>query len=212
MNNVLKVGVVGAPQSGKTSLIEYLRNYLKEDYQVIIAEEVPTRLLKAGLNPPYNLSGLQFQLECLKEYTRLYQGIDYNLATYLSQREKPVVILYDTVPLIGQCYLGEQDSPEKDYWSKAYEAEKFNYSGHDVDVMYITELLRGEYSPQGNAVRRELDVENVLSISDSIDRVFEGGIHLSNTLSIEERANIVAEEIDARLKSQKTLIKEKPLQ
>ena len=33
MNNVLKVGVVGAPQSGKTSLIEYLRNYLKEDYQ-----------------------------------------------------------------------------------------------------------------------------------------------------------------------------------
>ena len=194
---ILRIGLVGAPQSGKTSLVEYLRNTLKKEYQVIIAEEVPTRLLKEGLNPPYNISGLEFQLECLREYTSQYDKIDYNISNYLNHSpDKPIVILYDTLPSIGITYLSNREKEDADIWQMAYENSLDYFVGHVPDKIFITELLQGEYSIRGNVVRRELETQKILSIAEKIDSLYKEGIHLSNEHSVEERAGIIVDYID----------------
>lgn len=194
-NKILRIGIVGAPQSGKTSLIEYLRNALKKDYQVIIAEEPPTVLLKAGLNPPYNISGLDFQKECLDEYCNVYNRIDKYMGTF-KEIDKPIVILYDTLPEIGQCYLKGKNNEGLDEWQLKYDSVSSIFKDHSPDKTYILELLQGEFSIKGNAVRRDLEVQKVLSVEDKILKTFEGATILSNTYSVEERANDIISFID----------------
>lgn len=200
MENVVKIAFVGGPQSGKTSLIEYLRNYLKADYDVIIAEEAPTVCLRAGLNPPYNITGLDFQLECLKEYRRIYKRID--LFTDIVEHKKPVVILYDTIPEIGQTYLKNGNTNDYNIWKAFY--DKYvrypEFKTHRPDIVYNCELLQSSYSPAGNVVRRELETQKVLSVSEKISEILPEAILLSNKDSIEERASIVIDYIDRYFK------------
>lgn len=186
-NRILRIGIVGAPQSGKTSLIEYLRNYLKKDYQIIIAEEPPTVLLKAGLNPPYNITGLDFQKECLDEYCNVYNRIDRYMGVF-KELDKPIVILYDTLPEIGQCYLKGKNNEGLNEWQEKYNINKNIYEDHKPDKIYMLELLQGEFSTKGNAVRRDLEVSKILSIEEKMKNIFEGATFISNNYSIEERA------------------------
>lgn len=197
VNNILRIGIVGAPQSGKTSLIEYLRNYLKKDYQVIIAEEPPTILLKAGLNPPHNISGLDFQKECLDEYCNVYNRINKYIGVF-KELNKPIVILYDTLPEIGQCYLKGKNNEGIGEWRSKYDSVSSVFKDHVPDKIYVLEMLQGEFSTKGNAVRRELEVQKVLSVEDKILQApeFKYAYFLPNTYSIEERAGKIIEYIE----------------
>ena len=194
-NRILRIGIVGAPQSGKTSLIEYLRNYLKKDYQVIIAEEPPTVLLKAGLNPPHNISGLDFQKECLDEYCNVYNRIDKYMGVF-KEIDKPIIILYDTLPEIGQCYLKGKNNEGISEWQDKYNSVSAIFKDHTPDKIYVLEMLQGEFSTKGNAVRRELEVQKVLSVEEKILQIFEGATFISNNYSIEERAGEINEYIE----------------
>lgn len=211
MKDIIKIAFVGGPQSGKTSLIEYLRNYLKTDYDVIIAEEAPTVWLKAGLNPPYNITGLDFQLECLKEYRRIYKRIDLFLD--IVTHKKPVVILYDTIPEIGQTYLKNKDITDYKIWKAFY--DKYSsypeFKTHKPDIVYNCELLQSSYSPAGNVVRRELETQKVLSVSEKINKILPEAILLSNKDSIEERALVIINYIENRLKPEDPKISFKTL-
>lgn len=193
MNKILKVGFVGAPQSGKSSLIEYLRNILKDDYQVIIADEPPTILLKIGLDPASGvISSLDFQKECLREYYNVYERISRYSSVY-SNCNKPIVILMDTLPKIGRCYLDEIEAYK---WDEYYnDFWRFNtlFGTYEPDIIFNLELLHGEFSTKGNAVRRDLDVDYILTIDDNVYKTYPSAIRLSNNLSIEERANEVSE-------------------
>lgn len=193
---ILKIGFVGGPQSGKTSLIEYLRNYLKVDYHVIIAEEAPTVCLRAGLNPPYNITSLDFQKECLKEYRRIYERLDEYLSNY--SINKPVIILFDTLPQIGCTYLKNNDNKSYRIWKEYLDAflESELSKKYQPDKVYNLELLQSAYSPEGNAVRRVLDTNKVISISEKIDDIFPEAETLCNYLSLEERASTVIDYID----------------
>lgn len=191
MNDVLKIAFVGAPQSGKSSLIEYLRNYLKDDFQVVIADEPPTILLKVGLDPASGvISSLDFQGECLKEYTRVYKRIE-NYLPRLKKSNKPVIILMDTLPSIGWSYL--TDTSDMKSWIDLYNGFSEDFEGFTPDIIFNCELLHGEFSISGNAVRRDLDIEYVLSIEDKINRTYSSSVLLSNDLSIEERASFVSD-------------------
>lgn len=193
---MLKIGFVGGPQSGKTSLIEYLRNYLKADYHVIIAEEAPTVCLRAGLNPPYNIASLDFQKECLKEYRRIYDRLDEYLLNYSS--DKPTIILFDTLPQIGCTYLKNGDNRSYKIWKEYLDVliESDLFKKYRPDIVYNLELLQSAYSPEGNAVRRVLDTNKVISISEKIDDIFPEAETLCNYLSLEERASTVIDYID----------------
>lgn len=194
-NKILRVGIVGAPQSGKTSLIEYLRNYLKKDYQVIIAEEPPTVLLRAGLNPPYNISGLDFQKECLDEYCNVYNRIDRYMGTF-KEIDKPIVILYDTLPEVGKCYLKGKNNEGIEEWQYKYDSVSDIFKDHTPDKIYLLEMLQGEFSTNGNAVRRELEVQKVLSVEEKLVATFGSATILPNNLSIEERAGDIISYIE----------------
>ena len=62
---------------------------------------------------------LDFQLECLKEYRRIYKRIDLFLD--IVTHKKPVVILYDTIPEIGQTYLKNKDITDYKVWKAFYD-------------------------------------------------------------------------------------------
>lgn len=194
MNDVLKVAFVGAPQSGKSSLIEYLRNLLKDRYQVVIADEPPTILLKVGLDPASGVvSGLEFQAECLKEYVRVYERINGYLPR-LCSLDKPVIVLMDTLPSIGCSYL--TNDLDMQTWLGMYNEKKEFFSDYQPDIIFNCELLQGEFSIHGNAVRRDLDVDYVLTIEEKIDALYPDSVLLSNELSIEERAGQVVDTIE----------------
>lgn len=193
--SILRIGIVGSPNSGKTSLIEYLRNYLKDTYQVFIADEAPTRLLKAGLNPPSNISNFGFQLEVLNEYVSIYNQI--NKHSILYKEDRNVVILYDTTPLLGRAYLEENNQVMLENWQQHYDQYKRVFEEHKPDKVFITELLQGEYSIKGNSVRRPFNVDDVLSIEERISKIYEDAILLSNGESLEERAQHIINYIDA---------------
>nr|DAW53632.1 MAG TPA: ATPase [Caudoviricetes sp.] len=199
---MLKIGFVGAPQSGKSSLIEYLRNLLKDEYQVVIADEPPTILLKVGLDPASGvISSLDFQKECLLEYHNVYERISKYSSVY-SNSDKPTIVLMDTLPEIGKCYLNDEETK---VWEEHYNLFWRNnvvFETFKPDIIFNLELLQGEFSTKGNAVRRDLDVEYILSIDEKICNTYPSAIRLANDIGIEERANEVADIIDSALRNQ----------
>lgn len=196
MGNIVRVGLVGAPFSGKTFLTGYLRNYLANDYVVVVAEDVTTRLLKLGLSPGNNITELDFQLECLKAYSNLYKDIDTYIKKYMKNTDKDIVIIYDTLPAMSQCFLESSEDLLK--WVE--QSTKENFSEYKIDLLFVAELLRGDYSIAIDEIERDLDIDEILTIADRIDYVFQDGIKLSNDLTIEERISIIVGEISDYLK------------
>ena len=79
MEKVYRIALIGAPDSGKHKLIEALFDFYKKDYHVIIVDEPATKLIQAGMRPPYVYNTDEFQLDLLNEYLCVYcqiNGID----------------------------------------------------------------------------------------------------------------------------------------
>ena len=190
---MLKIGFVGAPQSGKSSLVECLRNLLKDEYQVVIADEPPTILLKVGLDPASGIiSSLDFQKECLLEYHNVYERISKYSSIY-SNSDKPTIILMDTLPEIGKSYLNDEETKAWEEFYNRFWKNNVIFETYKPDIIFNLELLHGEFSTNGNAVRRDLDIDYVFSIDEKINVLYPEAIHLSNDLDLMERANEVVE-------------------
>jgi GTPase SAR1 family protein len=200
MHSILRIGIVGAPHSGKTSLINYLRDALKDEYQVMIADEPPTIVLRSGLDPERNFNIIGFQIECLKEYSNVYKRIDHcmnSIFGYDPDKSHKVVILYDTLPELGKCYL-----PNEPWmlgrWEEHYNKYKEDiFKHHEPDKIFYTDLLQGEFSTKGNIVRRNIDTEDILEIAEKIEDTFEGAVKLPNDIGLEARADMIIDYIDS---------------
>jgi len=187
---ILRIAVVGAPHSGKTSLIDELKLQLRKDYNVIIAREVPTQLLDQGLNPPHNISGLDFQLECLARYAITYEQIDSFVERSEYFKEKNIIIIYDTTPEIGKAYLSNSRSVEFKDWERQYSLYKRTFDKHKADLTFYCEMLSGEYSSKGNVSRRNIETQKLLSIDEKVEKIYQSDntYKLDKDSSVEERA------------------------
>lgn len=191
MDNVIRIGIVGAPHSGKSSLTRYLRKYFIDEYNVVIAEDVSDRLFKEGLDPGNNISELNFQIECLKAYASQYKEVDRYVKKYISDMDKKTLIIYDTLPAMGQCFLNSSEDLHE--WVE--QSTKENFGEYKVDIVFVMDMLQGEYRLDDHVVERDFDLEDLLTIADRIEYVFEGGIMLPSDLTIDERAGAIIEAV-----------------
>ena len=157
-------------------------------------DDVQTRLMQLGFEPSVNIDELSFQLLCLEKYERDFRELEYYLDTYIKNSTKPIIVFYDSLPMMTQCYL--DDPVDVADWITYYEENKENYSDYGVDLLFIAELLRGEFFRRQYEIDRDFDVDSVLDITDRLGYVFKDGCILSCDMGVEERALVLKEQID----------------
>lgn len=191
MANIVRVGIVGAPHSGKTCLGRHIKKYLQDDFSVILVEDVSDRLFRLGLDPDENISELDFQIECLKSYSELFEQVETYIDKYVKDTGKDIIVIYDTLPSMTQCFLS--DSKDLRKWKKQF--EEIDFSKYKIDLLFIDELLSGDYSLGAYDLERDFDIDVILTIAERVNYVFEVGERLENVLTLEEKVNTVIDHI-----------------
>lgn len=186
---LLRIGIVGAPYSGKEDLINQLVKALKKHYQVIVLDNPAIKLIKMGLN----LNTLDFQLKCLDEYKDMYEKLDSFMPLY--SQDKNIVIIYNTLPDMGECYLAKKHSGY-DKWRKRYLSYKEIFTKHAPNIVYLTEILTNTDFEQHQLFARDLSPAKILSIEEKLYNKYKNSSILQNVLISEEKLNIILEDIE----------------
>lgn len=182
-----KIGFVGGPMSGKTSLIRLLQEELtNKGYKVIEIEEIPTQLMHMNLIPDKTISRLDFQKECMTMYFTKYLNLKY-FDEYYYKWDKDYdkyIILYDTLPGCGYGYL--EDEKDKEDLDRLYHRLLNESSTHMSDKDYNLDLLvfcdtikpKNNNFKEGNDIRVENNDSAIKKISDYIKESYAEDIDI----------------------------------
>lgn len=202
MKDVLKIAIAGVPNSGKSKLIEAVKNSLQDDYQVFVASNAMSDSVNSGLIPSYNTSNLQFQLECLDRYIDIYNWIEYYIKNY--KTDKPVIILYESTPDIGKSYIRRKYKKGTLEWLNRYNENNSVYNLHKPDKCFILEMSKGEYSEFYNFnTQRAITIEQKI-INTCISRYDDTEV-LINDYSFDDKVRVICDYVNFRLKPLKMI-------
>lgn len=193
---ILRIALVGAPNTNKTKLIDEIRSRLKKDYNIFVAKNSMSDLVDAGCVPSFNISNIDFQLESLDKHLDTYCCIESYLENYCA--DKPTIIFYESLPLVEKAYLSTSNKEDLSRWDNLYEENAYIYEPHKPDKVYIVELPKGEYNHKG--IVNSFDLQRALAVEERIADICMDSYSdyevLSNDYSFDERVNIIANYIN----------------
>lgn len=107
---VKRIVLTGGPCAGKSSSLEYIKNYLlNKGYMVYLVQESATELIQSGIKPfgDNSISMVEFQYIIFK-----YQLFKEKLINDIAKNyfeDKEIVILYDRGLIDNKAYITDED-------------------------------------------------------------------------------------------------------
>lgn len=180
---MLNIVVTGGPSSGKTSVLNKIKEEFKElGYKTIIVPETATELINSGIKPfgENALKGIDFQDLVLK--TQINKENIAKEAAEILGSEK-TIILYDRGTLDGYAYV------TPDEWD--YVLKRLNYSKRNLlsqyDAVLYLESAKEYFTKENNAARYESDADEAL---EKGKKVLQSYLSHDNLMVIKPREQI----------------------
>lgn len=180
---VKKIVLTGGPCAGKSSSLELIENYLRDNnYIVYIVQESATELIKSGIKP-YGEDGLNndyFQ-DVLFKYQLEKEKLIENIAETINV-EKDIIIIYDRGLLDNKAYIGQQ------LYNKLL--KKYNFTEkeildrYDLVIHLETGAKNNNYNKDNSA--RSENLEDAIELDN---KTFDAWKNHKNLIKVKCREN-----------------------
>ncbi len=162
------IALTGAPNSGKTSTVDFLQKKFEEiGYKVICIPEIAEVLLKKGISPNFCGSQEKFQEALFSMQLKIENDCFEQI-----ENDKKVVVLIDRSLLDGGTFISDRDFNyimEKNNLSK----EEI-YKRYDMILFLESSVTLGEYDQYANNSFRFHNKEETLEIQEKTHKMFKG--------------------------------------
>lgn len=181
---VKKIVLTGGPCAGKSSSLELIENYLKDNgYVVYIVQESATELINSGIKPfgDNAIDLLSFQ-EIILKYQLEKEKLIENVAK-VYETNKNIIILYDRGLIDNKAFIGQNSFNE--ILDKYNLCEKDILNRYDLVIHLETAAKGSGYTKDNNKARSE-DKERAIELDNNTFEAWKKHNNLIKVKSCED--------------------------
>lgn len=186
---IKKIVLTGGPGSGKTTVIESIKNAFQDRYTVIVVDETATDLINMGIRPfgERKVPMIDFQELVIKMQLAKEEVVD-RATTFLPNED--ILIIYDRGLLDNCAYISEEDlQTVLQRLEKPYQVSDF-LDRYDLVINLVSR--KDFYTTENNTARSE-DVESALKLGNKTLNAWLGHKNLKIVLPKDEISEKIRE-------------------